>query len=254
MSLPAGLGAEAIAAVLAIFVFGGFVKGGLGFGLPIATISLLPLVIPVDMALAINAVVQPLTNLGQLVGSGHAVASVRRFWPMVIPLAVGVAIGANFVKALDAETLLLILGLFVMGFTALSIRGVALPVGPRRELAAGLGTSFVAGLTGALTAVNGPIFVMYLLGLRLPRQAFRGALGFLFIVSGALIAGGFWSVGLLDAGRATLAGLCIPTALLGMWAGDRAAGRLPAEVFRRVVLAALFCLGANFVLRGAGLI
>ncbi len=254
MTLPAGLSAPELGAVLAIFLMGGFVKGALGFGLPIATISVLPLVIPVDMALAINTVVQPLTNLGQLFGSGHGWASVRRFWPMTVPLAVGVGVGASFVKGLDPETLLLILGLFVMAFTALSLRGVALPVGPRRERAAGLGTGFVAGLVGALTAANGPIFVMYLLGLRLPRQEFRGALGFLFIVSGALIAGGFWSVGFLDAGRAVLALLCIPSAFLGMWAGDRAAGRLPAEAFRLAVLIALFGLGAAFVMRGAGLL
>ena len=254
MSLPAGLSEAELAAVLAIFLMGGFVKGALGFGLPIATISVLPLVIPVDMALAINTVVQPVTNLGQLFGSGQALASVRRFWPMTVTLAAGVAIGASFVKALEAETLLTILGLFVMAFTAVSLRGLALPVPRRHERAAGLGAGLAAGVIGALTAANGPVFVMYLLGLRLGRQEFRGALGFLFIVSGALIAGGFWTVGVLDAGRAALAVLCIPTAFLGMWAGDRAAGRLPAETFRMAVLVALFGLGASFVARGAGLL
>lgn len=254
MSLPAGLDAADVAAVLAIFLWGGFVKGGLGFGLPLATISILPLIIPVDMALAINTLVQPLTNIGQLAGTRLTRVTVRRFWPMGITLGIGVAIGAAFVKELDAQTLTLILGLFIMAFTVMSLRGVSLPVPAHREREAGLGTGFLAGIVGALTAANGPIFVIYLLGLRLDRREFRAAIAFLFIVSGAFIAGGFWSVGFLDMPRAVLAALCLPPALIGMWIGTVLANRLPAEGFRTAVLCGLFCLGLNFALRGFGLI
>ncbi len=251
---PAGLDWAAFAAVLAIFVFGGFVKGGLGFGLPLATISLLPLVVPIDMALAINTVVQPIANIGQLWSAGRTRETVARFWPMLPTLALGVALGAAFVGSVDRGTLTLLLGLFIMVFTVLSLTGAVLPLKPRHERPAGVATGLAAGIVGALTAANGPVFVMYLVSLRLDRALFRATLGFLFIVSGALVAGGFATVGFLDWPRAGLAALCVPSAFLGMWAGNRIGRRLPAHIFLRVVLLALFCLGANFAARGAGLL
>ncbi len=254
MTIPAGLEPGAFLAVLGIFVFGGFVKGGLGFGLPLATISLLPLVVPIDMALAINTVVQPVANLGQLWGSGRAGEAIARFWPMVIPLGLGVALGAAFVTSVDPATLTLLLGLFIMAFTVLTLRGLVLPVPPGRERSAGLATGFAAGLVGALTAANGPVFVMYLLSLKLQRALFRATLGFLFVVSGAMVAGGFLTVGVLDGPRALVALLCIPSAFLGMWAGTALSNRLAAEAFRRAVLAGLFGLGLNFTLRGLGVL
>ncbi|MGF1445972.1 MAG: sulfite exporter TauE/SafE family protein [Pikeienuella sp.] len=254
MALPAGLDAHAFVPVLAIFVFGGFIKGGLGFGLPLATISLLPLVIPVDMALAINTIVQPITNLGQLWGSGRGREAVARFWPMLPPLAVGVALGALLVKSIPPDTLTLVLGIFIMVFCTLSVSGWVLPIKPTQERAAGIGTGFAAGIVGALTAANGPVFVIYLMALKLDQALFRATLGFLFVVSGALVAGGFASVGFLDWGRTLLALLCVPSALLGMWLGTRLARRLAAEAFRRAVLVGLFCLGANFSLRGLNVI
>lgn len=250
--MPEGLGPAEVIAVLAVFLWGGFVKGGLGFGLPLATIAVLPLVIPIDMALAINVVVQPITNIGQLWSSGVAAETIRRFWTMAPALAVGVALGTAFLTSLDPDRLMLLLGVFIVIFCGLSLRGIVLPIQPGQERVAGLGTGLVAGGVGALTAASGPFFVMYLMALGLGRDAFRAALGFLFLVSGALLAVGFWSIGYLDGSRAALALLCVPPCLLGMWVGNRLARRLPAESFRRAVLVALACLGINFILRGAG--
>lgn len=252
--LPEGVDGAVALACFAIFLWGGFVKGGLGFGLPLATISVLPLVIPVDMALALNVVVQPITNLGQLWSTGQARAAARRFWILLPPLAAGVALGTAFLTSLDPDRLTLLLGLFIIAFTLLSLGGITLPIRPERERAAGIATGFLAGVVGALTAANGAVFVMYLVALRLGRDLFRATLGLLFLVSGGLLAGSFWSVGLLDGPRAAFALLCVAPCLLGMWAGNLAASRLPAETFRRAILLALFCLGLNFVLRGAGVL
>jgi len=252
--VPAGLTPGAFWAVLAIFVFGGVVKGGLGFGLPLATISILPLVVPVEMALAINTVVQPVTNVSQLVGSRRVRETAARFWPMGIALALGVAFGAAMLSGLSADRILLILGLFVMLFSVVSATGFAPRIPPGRERAAGFATGLAAGAIGSLTAANGPVFVMYLLGLGVDREGFRAALGFLFIVSGALIAAGFVGIGILDWGRAALALACIPSALIGMEIGNRIGRRLPRQLFLNVVLIALFCLGLRFALRGAGLL
>ncbi|GMG81740.1 sulfite exporter TauE/SafE family protein [Paralimibaculum aggregatum] len=254
MNLPDGVDPAALATVLAIFFGGGIVKGGLGFGLPLATMSMLPLVIPVDMALAINVIVQPATNLGQLIAAENPAATMRRFAPVCLTMAVGVAIGTAFVTGLDPESLTLLLGVFVTAFCLISLRGVSLPIPPRRERPAGLAVGLLAGAIGALTTASGPILVIYLLGLGVDRREFRAAIGFLFIVSGAMIVGGFWSVGFLDWSRAGLALLCMVPTFLGMAIGNRLARRLPPEGFRTAVLIGLSCLGANFLMRGLGVL
>jgi hypothetical protein len=130
--------------------------------------------------------------------------------------------------------------------------GVTIDIPPKRERPVNFVVGFLAGILGALTAANGPIFVTYLVSLRVDRAMFIAALGMLFMVSGVMVAGSLLVVGVLDTGRLTLALICIPVALAGMWVGDKLGKRLDGKVFRNAVLAALFILGLNFLLRGFG--
>ena len=45
-----------------------------------------------------------------------------------------------------------------------------------------------------MTTVNGPFFIMYLLGLKIDRSEILAALGLLFVVSGACFVIFFWSI------------------------------------------------------------
>lgn len=253
MILPDGLGPAEALAVLAIFALAGFVKGVLGFGLPMISMTLLVFVGPVEMALALNSVVQPASNIQQFLAARRTRETAARFWPILATLAPGVAVGAYFLTSLSEEALLATIGAFVAAFAVYTALGFSITIPPARERAISFVLGFAAGVLGALTTANGPIFVTYLVSLRVERAMFRAALGMLFLASGALVAVGFLSVGVLDAPRAALAVASIPAALAGMWAGERLGARLGGAVFRNMVLAALFLLGVNFILRGLGI-
>jgi uncharacterized membrane protein YfcA len=243
-----GLSEGTLAIVALAFFAGAFIKGALGFGMPLLTMAVIPLVAPVGVALALNAVLAFALNVAQTAEAGLARAALRRFWPVVAMLGPGVAVGAALVSVVDEATMRLLLGATVLGFVALSATGAALSIPPERERLAGLATGAIAGLVGGLTTANGPILLMYLVGLNLERPMFRAALGLLFLAT-ALFAGiGFAAVGVLDGPRALLALICLAPAAAGTWAGMRLGRRLPQKAFRAAVMTGLGVIGANYIL------
>ena len=247
--MPPELSSTTLALVLAVFLVGGLFKGALGFGLPLLTMSVLPLVIPVQLALAINAVVLPCANVSQFVGARMAGPTLARFWPVIIGVVAGVPLGALFLKAMDEHAVLLLLGSLVIAFSALTLAAPRFRLPSRLERRAGLAVGVAAGVVGALTTANGPVFVMYLVGLGIERRLFVSALGLLFVISGVLIAASFATIGVLDQDRLLLALVCLAPALVGMWGGNRFGRRMSSERFRTVILGALVLLGANLVWR-----
>lgn len=236
--------------VAAIFVLGGMVKGAMGFGLPLTTMALMPFVLPVDVALAINVLVLFLTNIAQFVQMGQMRETARRFAPVLWGIGIGVGLGSALVTSISDDALLLALGAVVVGFAALSMTGANLSVPATRERPAGWVTGVLGGGVGALTTVGGPLFVMYLVGLGVDRRMFLSAISLFFLLSAVLISGAFLWVGMFDVQRILLAAIALPAALAGMSIGDRIGARVPAHRFRGLVLAVLGVLGLNLLWRG----
>ncbi len=245
-----GVEIYALAMVFCIFYVAGCVKGVLGFGLPLITMSLLPFVIPVELAIVLSALVQPATNIGQLISTGGAKKALQSTWPVLLALVPSVAIGAWFLKELEGNSHLFILGLTLTGFSIYSISGFAVVISKNRQNFAGSLTGLVAGLVGVLTSINGMFFIMYLVGIGADRKAFRAAIALLFIVSGLLINSGFWFAGLLDQNSIIIGMLVLIPCFIGMWSGNLIGNRIPNDVFRKMILYALLVIGGVFIYRG----
>lgn len=243
------LGLGTLLGLAAAYLLGGLIKGALGFGLPLVTISILPYFVDVDMALALNAVSLLLMNIGQYLQGGALLDTVRRNGPLLGGLLLGIPIGATLVSVVDKSQLTVMLGVFVMLFVVVSLTSPRFRIPPRWTVLAGWGTGFVAGIVGALTTANGPVLVMYLVGLNLPRAVFVSSLAWLFIVTGAFNVVAYWGIGFLDGERLLIGLACLAPAAVGMVFGNWLAGRLSAPRFRLLVLGALFVLGANLVRR-----
>ena len=108
-----------------------------------------------------------------------------------------------------------------------------------------------AGIVGALTTANGPLFVMYLVGLKIERRLYLSALSLFFILTGVLISGTFFLAGLIDLSRIGMGSFAVLASFAGMVIGNGLAKRISAERFRLVVLSFLAILAVNLVLTGA---
>lgn len=249
MDVTLGLGPPQVIGLAAAFLIGGIIKGAMGFGLPLVTISILPNILPIELALAINAATMVFTNLAQFLRVGFVVQTFTRFWPMIVGISAGALAGAFLVSAANETALGLALGLLVMAFAVLTVYVPRFRISWAWERRVGWGVGAIAGIVGGLITANGPLLVMYLVGLNLTRELFIAALALLFLATGILVAASYWTLGILDAPRFVIAVACLVPALIGMKLGDILSSRLSAETFRNIVLAGLFLLGANMVRR-----
>lgn len=245
-----GLEIVAFLLVFAIFFVAGTVKGVLGFGLPLITMSLLPFVVPVELAIVLSALVQPATNIGQLISTGGARQAFHSTWTILFALVPSVALGAWFLSELEGNAHLLILGLTLIGFAFHSLSGFIFKISKESQNIFGVITGFIAGIVGILTSINGMFFIMYLVGIGARRNEFRAAIALLFIVSGVLINSGFWFAGLLNENNVFIGILVLIPSFAGMWIGNSIGNRIPNEVFRKMILYALLVIGCVFIARG----
>ncbi|MEG3593290.1 MAG: sulfite exporter TauE/SafE family protein [Pseudomonadota bacterium] len=232
------------------FIVGGLCKGALGFGLPFVTVSIVPLFAPLEVALAVNAVVLPIANFLQFTRDGLIRSTLDRHKTVVLGILIGAPIGAYLLDAMAIQIIELVLGVFVMCFVVLTLYNPSIKVPQRKERRLGLGVGLFAGVIGTMTTVNGPFFIMYLLGLKIDRSETLAALGLLFVVSGACFLLFFGLFGILTVERFQLGIVCSIFAIIGMWLGDRIVRYVDRDFFRRLVLSGLFILGLNIFLRG----
>ena len=238
-----------VAAILAIYLIAGFVKGALGFGLPVVAVTVLPFLIPVETALALNALVIMTTNLQQIFQAGATRDGLVAGWPMMLGMALMVPVGALFTVGISTAALMTILGSFVLLFVISSFFNPALRVPRGWERRIGFGMGLASGFVGALTSSPGPIFVMYVVSLHLPRPVYMAALGSIMTLFGLVVTASYISVGVLRWEHMATGVLATVPAFLGMWLGNAAGKKLGVEAFRRIVLVLLGILAALMIRR-----
>ena len=99
----------------ALFV-AGIVKGILGIGVPVVSISLLSLVITIPVAVSLLPVPILLSNLWQSLTSGQVANTFRRFGPLIGAVVIGTFVGARLLLDLDQRALMGIVGAAVLVF------------------------------------------------------------------------------------------------------------------------------------------
>jgi uncharacterized membrane protein YfcA len=255
-----------IALLVAIFGFGGVVKGLLGIGLPALLVGLLTffyeprvavtmilltiMTTNIRQALTMILLTIMTTNIRQALVGGSVLAIVRRFW-----LYCGIAMSVIFFVAIAGQNVAVpVLSVFVgiaMSLFAVTSLFVRMPELPQKydipaQGAAGLGS----GIMGGLTAIWGPPLAVYLMSLRLPRDYFIQVLGVLFAAQSIPLTLGFIVAGDLDRDLAPVAlGALVPT-FAGMFVGERLRQKINTQWFFRLFLMAFLLLGLNLIRRG----
>ena len=237
-----------IAFASAVLLLAGTVKGFIGLGMP--TVALTLLTFQLDTRSAVSLVVVPmlLSNVWQFWRGPDMAGCVKHHWRYAVILILFVAAIVWFSQSAPDVFLRATLGVFVLAFCFLSWRNMVPPIPAHRVRFFEGVSAVVAGLIGGLTAAWAPPLVMYLTGLRLDRDAFVQALGFLISAGSVSIFVMFIAVGHSSSpDLAVSTFLLIPT-LIGFSVGERLRHRTNPEQFRALFLAAFSVLGANLLL------
>jgi len=253
LDLPDFLSGPAIgplAAVVAVFLLAGVVKGVVGLGLPTISMALLALFMPPVQAAALLVVPSLVTNLWQARPLGSLAPLLRRIGAMQAGICVGTLAGAAAFGAPAGDWGAVALGVALLAYAGWGLFGTPPAPSPRAEPWMGPCVGALTGLVTALTGVFVVPAVPYLQSLGLGKDALIQAMGISFTVSTLALAAGLWLNGSYGAGAAGASFAMLAPALLGMAAGQRLRRALSPRVFRLCFMASLAALGAYQVVEG----
>jgi uncharacterized membrane protein YfcA len=237
---------------VAITLFAGFVKGAVGFAMPLIMVSGFSAFM--DPLLAVAAVILPITFTNALqtfrTGWGPAAEAVSEHRRYIAVVCVAILLFAQLVPALDPRVFLLILGVPTVALSAIQLVGWRLSVPPHRRREAEWGVGLASGALGGLAGTWGPTTVLYLMAIDTPRARQMVVQGVIYGLGSVTLLVAHLLSGVLNRETWPLSAALLAPAFLGVWMGMRLGDRLDAVVFRRATLVVLVVSGLNLIRRG----
>lgn len=246
------LGPQTLILIAVVAIVAGFVKGAVGFAMPMILISTLGSFLPPDLALAalilptlVSNVIQALRN-----GLGPALHSAWLHRVFIAALLVFIALASQLVEFLSDRALYLTLGIPLTIFAVLQLVGWRLTIRPDRRRRAEVGIGSLAGFIGGLSGVWGPPTVLYLTALETPKEEQMRVQGVVYGTGSVILTLGHLQSGILNASTAPLSAALVVPALIGLALGFTFGARLDQARFRKLTLLVLVVASLNLIRRG----
>lgn len=182
-----------------------------------------------------------------IAGDLVAVAAYRRevswahLWRLFPWTAVGVVLGALALNRIADHGVRRLIGGILLGLIAVHLVRQRSPSSAaaldysRRPWLVGL-TGLLAGFTTMVANAAGPIMVMYLLALRLPKLFFIGTAAWFFLVLNLFKVPFSLGLGLITPASISISLRLIPLAVLGALSGRRLVHAIDQRLFERLAL------------------
>jgi uncharacterized membrane protein YfcA len=227
-------------AVLGAFLVGVSKTGIAGMG--VLSVALFTLIFP---ARASTGIVLPILIVADVI----AVATYRRsaewsyLWRLIPAAAAGIVIGYFALERLDAQQVSRLIGVILLVITALQAWRMRSETGIERAgetlahniwLAALVGV--LAGFSTMISNAAGPIIIIYLLAMGLPKLAFMGTSAWYFFILNVAKVPFSMNLGLITVETLTFDALVAPFAILGALLGVPLLRRINQDWFQRLAL------------------
>lgn len=247
--LSAGLSTEAFAAALAVTLFAGFVKGAVGFAMPMILVSAFAIFLPQPLALAGLILPTLATNLSQAFRQGvvPAVDTARTYRRFLLATVVCIAASAPFADVMPRMVYLLMLGVPISVFAALQLAGRSLAFRLQHLDRAEWVLGVIGGLYGGVSGIWGPPLLVLLLSTGADKLTMVRAQGVVFLIGAIALLLSHLGTGLANAQTLGFsAALCVP-ALAGLYLGYWVQDRMDQVRFRQWTQGLLVVTGLNMV-------
>jgi len=234
--------------IVLAFLIAGFVKGGVGVGLPTVIMGLLSIIMPPAQAAALLVIPAIATNIWQMAAGPALGALLKRFAWMIVAIFIGTFTTIGLMtKTTSLATAALGAVLAAYGAYGLFARRFEV----RREAEAWL-SPVIGIITGMLSGATG-VFVIptvpYLTSLKLDKEELVQSIGISAFVCPLALGLALAASGRFEAGVAASSLLALVPALGGMYVGQKIRRRLAAASFMRWFFAGLVVLGGYTVVR-----
>lgn len=237
---------------VAVTLFAGFVKGAVGFGMPLVMISGMGILIAPKLVVA--GIILPIvfSNGLQVVraGFGPAWDALREHWAYCLIVCVMILISAQFLSVIPSDAMFVILGVPVVVLCGIQLAGWRPRIAPRWRGGFAAVAGVIAGTLGGLAGTWGPPTVLYLLALDTPRARQMAVQGVIYGLGSVMLLVGHLQSGVLNGATWGLSAALVLPGFAGMALGFRFGDRLDQDRFRSVTLLVLILAGLNLIRRG----
>ena len=214
-----------------VFLLAGFVKGVIGLGLPTVSMGLLAVAMPPAHALAIVIAPGILTNIWQTFAGPYFLGIVKRLWPLLLGLAIGIRLDGGMMTGPYARYGTIFIGVLLVTYAIVSLRKFTVTVRPQDEKwvggVIGLTTGVISGATGVQVVPSMPF--MQALGMK--KDELIQALGVFFTVATLVQAFNLSAAGLLNKSTALPGAIALACSFAGMAIGQTVRTRLEPDTF-----------------------
>ena len=236
-----------VLAIIAAMVVG-ISKAGIG-GLGMLAVLIFALIMPAKQA---TGMVLPLLCFGDIVGAAvywqHA--KWTHVWRLFPWAAAGVFIGyfaLDVVDEREARALIggIVLGLVVMHLVRRRVSGHEAEHGAWFPPTIGV----LAGFTTLVANAAGPLMVVYMLAMRLPKMDFVGTGAVFFLILNFFKVPFMVHLGLINSSSFTVNLLLAPLVVAGAWFGRKIVMKIDQRAFENIALALSIVAGLNLLYR-----
>jgi uncharacterized membrane protein YfcA len=233
-------------------LFAGISKGGFGSGAAFASSAILALVIEPGLALG---VMLPLLMLID-------VATLPAYWGkwrwresmlLILGGVPGVAAGALFYTAVNADALRVLIGAIAVAFVAWQVaqrRGWVRPAQADGADWNGLFWGVLTGFTSFVSHAGGPPAAVFLLGRKLNKTEYQASSVLVFWIVNITKAIPYTFLGLFTLETIWANVLLSPFAVAGVWIGVKAHALVPERIFFGLTYVLLLITGSRLIWLG----
>ncbi len=236
-----------LAAVAAVFLFAGFIKGIVAIGLPAISISLLSHIIGVREAVFITLAPAFLTSVAQAIAGPALVPSIKRLWPLLVLGAIAVIAASHVAVYGNPRILAGTVGFLIALYAAASLLRFRFPHPGKYEKYWTPLVGVIGGLLGGMSGMFAMPAVPYIQSLGVNREEMIQSIAIWFTVGALAMMLALGVRAAFTPQIMMMSGVAIVTAMIGIWFGTKARGRMPEKLFLNVFFTAFLLMGAFIV-------
>lgn len=241
--------------VFAVTLFAGFVKGAVGFAMPMIMISVFSSFLSPELALSGLILPTLVTNVSQAFRDGLAafIGSLRKYWRFLLATVIFITVSAQFVLDIPQALFLALLGVPITGYALLQLMGRKLAIQLHHQTRAEWILGVIAGLYGGLSGVWGPPLIVYLMSVGSEKREMLRVQGVIFMLGSVILLLAHLNSGVMSAGNTAFSAALVVPAVVGMVIGYRVGNRMDQVRFRWWTQVLLVLAGLNLLRRAFGL-
>ncbi|MFN2197211.1 MAG: sulfite exporter TauE/SafE family protein [Anaerolineales bacterium] len=234
-----------VAFLLAIVFLAVFTQSLAGFGSALIAMGLLVPLLGIHTATPLVAAITLLLEIFLVVYYREAL-KISHVWRLVAAAVIGIPLGVLFLKQIDEQVMMLLLGIVITSYALYALLRFRLPRLERPAWAYLFGVA--AGMLGGAYNTSGPPVIIYGHCRRWSPSEFKGNLQGFFLISSTLVAITHLAGGSFTPEIWHLFLLSLPALGAGLFAGLQMEKRIQPAVFNWIVLGLLVVLGLRLII------